>query len=284
MNKVAVIAVIFPSNQPYFDSFLTSIKNQTTNEFDLIIINDGIENISDVVGERKHLFKRVINISGSPFEIRYKAIEEVTSLGYNKIIFSDTDDILSYNRIEILSNQLDHYSIVCNDLDILDEDGKVVERSYWKSRLGEKFVFDQSFIIDKNIIGFGNCGLRSDVTLPQLNNYPNIIAPDWLFFYLLLVLNKEAMFTSECTVGYRQHNNNIIGLKTVNEHRLKKAIDCKIEHYSELVKLGFNFEKELSEHLYLKEATLNDALWIEAVLKRIKKRNLNLFWWEETTI
>lgn len=282
MSKVAVVAVIFPANLIFFNSFLTSIESQTKTDFDLIIINDGVKNLSEnIVGQRKQLIKEIINISGTPFEIRYKAIKEVANRGYQKVIFSDTDDTLSVNRIEVVSNELNLWPIVCNDLDIINGEGKTVEENYWKSRLGERFVFDITFIKAMNIIGFGNSGFRLDVGIPQLDNFPNIIAPDWLFFNLLL-LHKKAIFTSQCTVGYRQHHNNIIGLKEVTESRLKKAISCKIEHYTELNKKGLNFEEELNKHLYFKEAIFNDVTIVETVLENINKRKLNLFWWEET--
>ncbi|GGG25251.1 hypothetical protein [Pontibacter amylolyticus] len=282
MDRVAVVAVIFPGNLPFFGSFLASVEMQTTADFDLIIINDGAGDLTGVIGNKSYLIKDVIILKGFPFEIRVKAIKELTNRGYEKLIFSDTDDTLSSNRVKVVVEALNHYSIVCNDLDILNEEGTVVEKNYWSRRLGENFIIEPAFLVDKNIIGFGNCGIRLDIELPSFRAYPNIMAPDWIFFSQLVRNEKKALFTAQGTVGYRQHSNNTIGLKKVTQARILKTINCKIEFYSELVKMGYSFEQELQRHLHMKEAALNNDSWVESSLNKIRKENLNLFWWEET--
>ncbi|WP_299702423.1 hypothetical protein [uncultured Pontibacter sp.] len=282
MVDTALVAVIFPSNIPFLKDFLFSVASQSEKSFDLILINDGVASLTDVLGEQKYLVKEVLNIDGNPFEIRVKAINEIAKKGYKKLIFSDTDDVLSHNRVEVLTNELDVFPIVCNDLDITDVEGNLLEKGYWRSRLGSRHVFDQTFLLDKNIVGFGNTGIRLDNELPKLDNHPNLVAPDWFFFFRFLDEGREALFSSSCSIGYRQHESNIIGLKAVNEDRLIKTINCKIQHYSELVKVGYKLNKELESLHFLRKDLVKETKRVQEVLEELKEKKLNYFWWEET--
>jgi hypothetical protein len=99
MKKICVFSVIFPANLIYFNDFLESINDQDCKDFDIVLFNDGVQNLEAYTEKFKSLEFKIYPVSGTPAKIREQAIELLANSTYEKIIFSDTDDYFSSNRI-----------------------------------------------------------------------------------------------------------------------------------------------------------------------------------------
>lgn len=263
----ALVTYIYPNSIKYFDDFHSTILNQSNRDFEVIFFNDGIEN--DFFKKIKFQHK-VIDIDGSPLEIRFKSFNILKNLEYDKFIFLDSDDTMSSNRIEILKRKLDSSYIVCNDLNLMNENNIIYQNSIWKNRLHEGFSFGYTFLKDKNIVGFGNTAFRRELLKTEIVFNKNPLVADWFVFYQLLKKSKKAcVFTSECQTNYRQHENNDAGIKEISEERLSFVVKVTNQQYKALNEIGIeNFELTNS---------------------KFRKSSLNLennfpFWWEEITI
>lgn len=280
-----VFSVVFPSNLPYFKDFLISLERQSLKNFKLILINDGVLNLDDYFVNISLDYNIYYVNNLTPFEIRIFGLNIVSELKPKYIIFADSDDTLSPNRVEVLVENLKRYPFVCNDLDLIDSKGGIIKKGIWVDRIGGSFEFDVQFIKNKNIIGLGNSGMQYwplNKMLSRIGNFK--LGNDWLFFSAA-EYNLNCLFVSNCRTNYRQHSNNLVGRKSIDLESLNKIIDCKKKHYSKLKSIGFNafdIDKQLNEICILEKNVNNNFIEIQKKLLQINSISTNFFWWEET--
>jgi glycosyltransferase involved in cell wall biosynthesis len=201
--------------QPEFlDDFFYSLDNQTYKNFDIIVVNDGYENLFDITAKYKNLSIIELSASGTPAKNRQYGINYCLECGYDMLVFGDSDDYFSHNRIELSLNLLADWDIVVNDLSLFNCSG-VYEDRYISNRVKNNTAVASSFIYDKNIFGLSNTAVR----LKQLNEVvfdENLVAVDWKFYKDLLRKGYSAIFTNDTITYYRQHGDNTVGLNDTN--------------------------------------------------------------------
>lgn len=91
MNKTAFLLVVYPGIENHINKCLSSLSSQSNKHFDLVIINDGFENILDLT---KNLTLNVIihNFFNTPSKNREFGINIIKDSGYDFLIFGDADD------------------------------------------------------------------------------------------------------------------------------------------------------------------------------------------------
>lgn len=275
---IAVFSVIFESNLKYLNEFINSLNNQNNQCFELFLINDGLSPSVLYDAFQFATFPVIfyaINDKLKPAQIREIGFKELSKRNYKKIIFADTDDLMSANRIERSIEMLDLYPVVFTDITLISENSIVIESSIWKDRLSNVEV-NRNFLYDKNVLGLGNSAILGSF----LRNivFPNdIIAVDWYYFTIILG-NQNAGFISDAITFYRQHFNNTIGIKEVTIERLEFIFKVKEQHYAELINIDTQYAKYASEMIH-KKKLLSDG-YVTAY--EINKNKINFFWWEET--
>ena len=283
--ETIVFSVIFPGNLKYFSTFLKSLENQTDTNFKLLLVNDGVENITNYL--QKTCLKYEIHSVQykTPFEIRILGLKIITKLAPSYIIFADTDDTFSPNRVEVLVQYLKRYTFVCNDIDLMNEQGNIFKKSFWSNRLQDNFEFDIHFIKNKNVIGLGNSGIQFKVLDKILNKLTQIKeGNDWLFFSAAEE-NLNGIFLKNCTTHYRQHDSNLIGKKNINLETFITQLEGKINHYTLLKKIGFkcyDLSNEIKLNKNLLRMTLNQPKKTKDKINQINTLETNFFWWEES--
>lgn len=100
----------------------------------------------------------------------------------------------------------------------------------------------------------------------------DLAAVDWYFFTLLLLKNKIAIFTNETVTYYRQHSQNLVGLKKLDIESYKRGIEVKKKHYKCLSIVSDRFNEELNRILELELNSDN--------IKLNNNTNDNPLWWE----
>jgi hypothetical protein len=281
-NKIntVIFSVIFPSNFIFFNEFMRSLDMQIYKDFLLLLLNDGVDSelLKLIISQYSVQVKiEDVSIGLSPSEIREHGIAQIISLGYENVIFADTDDKMSINRVFHSIHLLQKYPIICNDLSLIDEKDCIIKQSIWKDRISNGEL-KHTFINDKNILGLGNSSIRLEFLFSQLIPI-NIKAIDWFLFTKWLQTNTF-FFTSDCQTLYRQHTNNAIGLKKpISLDRLHYIIEVKREHYFQFSDLGRKLSNELhsiDEKLYFDENFANKSI------SYLQSLDINFFWWEET--
>lgn len=272
-NTSALVTYIYPEAKKYLTQLFESINNQTFKEFDFVVFSDAV---LDSEVDWKRIDHSLIPLEGTPIEIRIQSISILKHLNYEKFVFVDADDTLSYNRLEKSVKLLDNYCIVCNDLNRVNDEGKLIGSEIWKERLSTNFEFKSDFLLDKNILGFGNTSVRREVLKFEIKHPKNfIVAADWYIFYTFLKLSGEvALFTAVCSTNYRQHSNNVIGSKEFSKDRLIITLRTKERHYAALMDADFKEVKGEFEKV-------NDLLSKSLNSFSLKELPKDLFWWEE---
>jgi glycosyltransferase involved in cell wall biosynthesis len=231
MNKIALVIFIYEKANIYFDDLIKSINSQTSTNFEVIIFNDDVKDSYMKFRNLEEKY-RVIEIKNeTPTRIRFIALKMLSELNFDSYIFQDCDDCLSHNRIEVVTNCLEKYQLVVNDIDIMTEASEIIEHKIWLNRFSVSQIFGYSDIENYNFVGFGNTSITRDLLkFAPKPPIEDIVATDWYFFYSILnKSNIKGYFTSECTTLYRQHIANTIGV--AGEDKIQKIIVSKRYHY-----------------------------------------------------
>ena len=211
LNKVSFLTTVFPKNEKYLYDFFNSLKNQTYQNFDIVVINDGYKKFDKI----KDDFSQNLNIievqySNTPAKNKEYGINYCIDQKYDVLIFGDSDDYFQNNRVKKSLEFLNKADVVVNDLSLFNKNG-VFKKNYMSHRINNLDIIDIEFIKDKNIFGMSNTAVKLK-NLPKVLFDDKIIAVDWYFFKRLLEKGSKAIFTNEIITYYRQHKKNTIGL------------------------------------------------------------------------
>jgi hypothetical protein len=209
--KIAFLTTIFPMEDEFLNDFFNSLENQTFKKFDVIVVNDNYENFKIIKDKYKNLNIIELKFSNTPAKNREFGINWCKENGYNVLIFGDSDDCFSENRVEKSIQLLEKRNVIVNDLTLFDKKGIIIEK-YFSHRIKNNSVIDYEFIKNKNICGLSNTAINLDIVNKKVEFPKDIIAVDWYLFKSLLK-NYNALFTNEIVTYYRQYENNTIGLK-----------------------------------------------------------------------
>ena len=188
--------------------------DQTYSLFDVVIVNDGYDEQEQLIEQYSSLNIVILEAGKNPIENREKGINYCIEQGYDILIFGDSDDYFSRNRVEKSIELLSKYSIVVNDLSLFDDSG-LYEYNYISNRLNNYTEINYDFIKNKNIFGLSNTALNINILgLVKFNK--EIIALDWVSYKNLLKNGNTAIFTNETTTYYRQYDKNLLGLNSNN--------------------------------------------------------------------
>lgn len=280
-----VFSVIFPGNLQFFRSFLRSLENQTNKDFKLILFNDGVADIKKYL-QNTTIICESFDVSGiTPFEIRLMGLQKILSIGADYVVFADTDDLLSPERIDLSVKYLNQYPFVCNDISLMASDGTMIQESYWTNRIKNCTEFDINYIKNYNIIGLGNSAMHCQVLPPMLEKLKGFKSGnDWLFFSAA-EKDLSAVFLSICTTSYRQHVDNLIGKKKVTPASLLGIIKKKIEHYILLNEMNFReyqIKQQIEINQYILRRCNENREFLEQQAEKINSLEINFFWWEES--
>lgn len=254
--------------EKFLHDYFNSLKNQTYKKFDVVVVNDGYENFDKIKNEyRDYLTIIELKHSSTPAKNREFGINFCIDNNYDVLIFGDSDDYFSYNRIEKSIELLVDNDIVVNDLSLFD-DNNIYEKNYMSHRIKNNSIINIDFIKDKNIFGLSNTAILLK-DLDKIIIPDNLIAVDWYIFTLFLLKNKKAIFTNETISFYRQYESNIVGLKKLNLESLKKGLEIKQRHYETLSKITNVFIEQLNKtskrKLEIKENKINYPFWWELI-------------------
>jgi hypothetical protein len=275
--KISLVLYVYPGIEKYLNDLIRSINNQSNKEFDVIIFNDNCNSLN-VLFKDLEIQYSIVDVTGSINQIRFNSLKILRAIKSEYFIFQDADDFMAKNRIEENLKALKNYDLVVNDLSLVNENSQILENSYWAKRLGNGFEFDEKFLRDKNIVGLGNTSIKKSLLIdPRLSFSALPLAFDWFLFYQIFKLNNlKALFITNTTTYYRQHQENIAGIKKLDFPRLKHVLNVKNAHYNALSNIGFDFKKELYQLSQI-QVDVIDFLKFNS-----DKENFNLLWWEET--
>lgn len=295
MDKVrksdhVLLTTIFPSSEGYFDDFFTSLQNQTIKDFDVLVINDGIKKFQSYKSKYSSLHIIEVKVLDSPAKNRETGINKALELGYKNIVFGDSDDYFSDNRLEKSIDSLQEFDLVFNELIIFSQNFRIDNFLISKIKTLDKI---QDTIFDGNVFGMSNIAIRSAMISNRINFNKRLIAVDWFFITSLFIQNKlKIKFLRDIYTFYRQYDNNTIGMSMLlTNQKLNLGIKVKELHYTALISYCKNdtsekyrvlFETKFKEVLNLKQKLKKEEFkknYIEVVNTHFQL--LFTGWWSE---
>lgn len=281
--RVLFASVIYESMKAYIYDFIKSIKSQTYAEFDILIGNDGF-NDDEILREIKRVqnceIKNFTDFKLNPSEIRIELIKYAYYKKYDLLIFGDSDDTFSENRIErIVEDYRADVAIYYNDLINMSS-----KTDFFKGML-PKEVDRIDMLDDYNFIGMSNSAINvkrlnlSDLNLEHLSK---CIAFDWFLYGMLIRKGLRAKKVEDCKTYYRIYANNIAGDTSIfTKEKLCREIEVKKFQYNAMSKFDKKFEYKIKLLSELEMEMINNKFSD----KYINKNSTNsVFWWGSLNI
>lgn len=283
MNKIAFLSFVFPSIEKYLDDFFVSLERQTIRGFDLYIINDGLKDFDNY--KKKYSGLNIIEINyvnSNKVKVREFGINFVLKKRYKFIVLGDADDYFAENRVECTVSYLKNNDIVINELNLVDEKKDLIKGQYLSKRIANGHDVSYSFILDKNICGFSNGAIKGEL-VDRVKFKANLVAVDWFFFSVLLLKRYKAIFTNETITYYRQHSNNLVGIKGLKKNAVFRMAEIKLAHYQALSQYDPKLKtyRDCAKKLV---GNLADDGFLCEYYSFIKGKTKNPLWWEEIKI
>ena len=279
-SKCVVLGVVYPAAKDFLEDYFNSLCSQSSTEFDVLLANDGMAGLEQWISF-KELDVDVIQVDGSISQNRLDLIREAIGRGYTRIIFSDTDDCLAPNRVEVSVELLQTHSMVVNDLDLMDYEGKVGDSRYFSSRFSEGSSINLGTITAGNLMGLSNTAATAEVLKNCLElDQANTDVFDW-YLWSILLQNREAIFTQQTSTHYRVYGENLAGLpQPINRPGVERGIDVKLKHYTLLSKRMPQMQ-ELAIDFENLQNRVNDDVFFESYIESLQQTRLECpLWWE----
>lgn len=285
-NSVAFFTVIYPQNEKFTIDFLTSLNNQTYSKFDLIIVNDNTNNLSEKLQKYPNLNPIIFNLNGTPTKIRLNGLKKLLKLNHDYIIFGDCDDYFNNNRIKTIIQYLKKgIDLLGHDVTLINAKNTCIQNHFFYPRLKHTQHISIEDIMTHNFLGLTNTAISHTLLKKVILTDVNVIALDWYLFSQALLHNCKAIFIKDTLTAYRQHENSLVGLNQINSSLIEKGLKSKYLHYNAMLKLKKRKFKNLQyeyNHLYntFTSCTKFKKLYIKEAFN-IKLKSP--FWWETIT-
>ena len=243
--RVAFGTVVYPAALGYQNEYVSSINSQIGQEFDVLLVNDGLSAAQRAKIESSlahHVAWVLPNRQMTIPELRVELLRKAGDFGYDVVVLGDFDDTFSPRRIVSMVNYLsDEFAFCYHNLDVggspLFNALPVVTSSV-------------ESILDSNYLGFGNTAIRPQA-LPQglfdeLADAPAVF--DWYFYSLLLLSSVKGCLVPGSLTNYRQHDANTVGAQRATRAEVEKEVAVKYEHYRSLSGKGSVFSMRMKAY------------------------------------
>ena len=300
--KFSIVIPVY-NVEKYIDKCLTSIINQTYDNFEVIVVNDGSPDNSQVIIDKyvkkDKRFKSYEKKNGGLSDARNYGLEYISG---DYLLFIDSDDNIEKDLLLKLSKKVkkNNFEVVRFSLNVVDEDGNklknvdsVVSNSNDKTEIIEEIIkndyvepawlycYKTSFFLENNFL------------------YPiGKIHEDFGLTLIILSRAKNIGVISYCGYNYVQRENSI--MSNTNYEKIKKRVSDFVEHHiNNKKKLGNSYidklllsysasctitkicelnVEDLSSYITIfKKNKIVDDIIGNSIIRRLKKIYLKLF-------
>lgn len=294
MSKVSIIVPVY-NTADKLERCLDSLVNQTNEDIEIVIINDGsTDNSEKIIKKYEEKHKDII----SYYSKQNEGVAKTRNFGIEKaksdyILFVDSDDYIDKTLIEKLKPYIDkNIDMIKFKLQRVDEDGNITEKvdgPTFEKKTGEEafnILYSTDVLLDspcvylikkelftKNNFKFQrtyheDCGL---IPLVLMSAKTVVSTPYYLYSYVQsensLMRNEDYSKTIQKMEDMLFHYDNSI--KTIKVMNLSKETEDNAKiYYTNVVVLKLDSLKEADKDKYIKEIKKRK------MYKNIKIRNL----------
>ena len=274
-EKVDILMTTYNTEIKYFKQQIDSILNQTYKNICLLISDDNstnkeVQNILKDYEKKDERIKIYIQDNNLGYIKNFEfLLKESTS---NYIMYADHDDIWYENKVEKSLEELikKDVDLVYVNAEQIDEDGQVIQKSYFKYKNVPLIKGTNNLAISR-CIGIGCSQLFTKSVKDKMLPYTeNVMAHDWLAAFIANE-NKGISYIEEPLFGYRLHNTNVFGGRSL-EQNLARWKDENGKSYKSYLKYR---EENVIDKAYLNGAKMcleyaqkaQDKIFLNKIIK-----------------
>jgi len=276
MPLVSILLAVYKPNKKWLEELLQSLNNQTYSTLELIIWDDCPEHNVD-----ENIFNK--NITNFPYRLYKgdenlgsdKVFERLTEIAQGVYVaYCDQDDIWLPEKISVCENTIiqEDAELVCSDLMVMNENGKIIANSMTKLR--KRHIFYSGYklaprlMLDNFVMGC-TILMKTSIAKKAIPFSKYYWHDGWLG--LVAALNGKIISIKEPLLLYRRHQ--------LNQTGLWHGIDCKDDYINKKSKHLYDRIRCLSNIPWLKkklpEKEYSELLiWSKAKLEYLQKPNL----------
>ncbi len=254
-DRVEVLMATYNTNIKYLREQIESILSQTYKNISLIISDDNSskKQVQDIIKEYEQKDDRVkiyIQEENLGYIRNFEFLLKESTAKY--IMFADHDDIWYENKIEKSLKKLQQENVdlvYCNSTQI-DGEGKVYKQNYFKYK-NVPLINKNGKLAISRCVGIGCSQIFTDEVKKKMLPFTDeVMAHDWLASFIANE-NKGIAYIEEPLFGYRLHNTNVFGGRSLAQN-LKRWENENGKTYKSYLK----YRKEI----VIKKAYLDGAI------------------------
>lgn len=259
--KSAKVSVILPvyNMENYLKRCLDSILNQTFIDFEIIIINDGSIDNSEIICNEYALQDNRIKV----ITTKNRGLSSARNLGIDKsngkyIIFCDSDDWIEKNAIEILVNAIEFNNCdmaICGyKMDFVGEKDNSISINC-KNKMYEsidEFMKEYSFYRSNYLFGFvwNKIFRTSIVKKNKIYFEKNVFCEDLYFVFKFIPKCKRINSINAKLYHYMHQSNNTLSKKKKDEFKVMNDIYDRTKSFL-IVSNSYEYNKEYLNSTYI---------------------------------
>lgn len=272
MAKVSVIVPVY-NVEKYISKCLNSLVNQTLEDIEIIIVNDGSKDSSiDIV---KEYAKKYGNIkiyekeNGGLSDARNYGLQFATG---KYIAFLDSDDYVDLNLYKRMYEKVkteDSDMVECNFYWVYDKKNK---KDIGQKYKGQKEMFEKARVVAWNKLYKKEVLDKAKVQFPKGLRYEDVE-----FFYKLIPYIESVSFVKEPLIYYVQRKQSIVNTQNEKTKDIFTVLENVIAYYKE--HNLYEEYKEVIEYTYVRLLLCSSFKRMCKIKdKDIRKKLLNETW------
>jgi len=274
MPKVSVI-VPFYNVEKYIEKCLNSLVNQTLEEIEIILVNDGSQDNSEKIAKE---FQEKYPNKIKYYEKPNGGLGDARNFGINYatgeyIAFLDSDDYVENTMYEEMYEKAKQ------------EDADMVECDFWweypnkkREDIGLEYANQKEMLYKSRVVAWNKL-IKTDIykNHPEARFSVGLRYEDVEGFYKILPYINKVVHVRKCFVHYIQRQGSISNTQNKRNEEIFKVLDNVIGYYKEN-NLYDEFQQEL-EYIYARYLLCSSFLRIVRIKdKSIRQELLNKTW------
>lgn len=222
MAEVQILMAVY-NGSDFLREQIDSIINQTYTNWELLVSDDGSEDVSpEIIHEYCNRDSRIhLCLEGKRYgsaKAHFMALTRIADAPY--VMYSDQDDVWDKDKVEVTLDSLKKQRedkqglplLVCTDLRVVDTDLKLVHPSMLQYSNMDASTLDFGYFLASCLA----TGCTMAINRPLLKlvqkdcEVKNIIMHDWWISLVAAAFGK-VVYLDRQTISYRQHGNNSVG-------------------------------------------------------------------------
>ncbi|MDQ8371304.1 glycosyltransferase family 2 protein [Enterococcus faecium] len=273
--NLSIIVPIY-NVEKYLEKCLTSIQNQTYDEYEVLMINDGSTDSSKQIAEK---FSNE-DLRFKYFEVTNAGVSNARNIGISKssgnyLTFIDSDDFIDQNHLQLFMTEMDYFDLVVGGFKVIDSEIDIRKRKE-NAELSRKELI-QGILKDSSIYSFPwNKFFRREIVVDNKIAFRTDIhyGEDLIFdIEYALHVNKAYVLSSD-TYHYVQHSDSASA--TLDKPKLMKRMT---DIDAMLCTIGLLGDTYSNETKFLKERIAREGIryWYKALKLKVPKETVYEF-------